>query len=149
MNLSLLLSTSKTSRTFRQLAPILFFAVSRLIRIWPGSEAYRFSLRHLQTPSFAMPLWVFLTKTAKSQFVSKNSDLSPAHRPRAASNRLTNSWRSTPSPISNAVLCQIMHRINQMTQVATESIEFPDHQNIAGAKGLERGIKAGTSIQPS
>ena len=40
--------------------------------------------------------WVFLTKTAKSQFVSNNSDLSPAPRrpTAAASKRLTNSWRA-------------------------------------------------------
>ena len=46
---------------------------------------------------------VFLTKTAKSQFLSKNSALRPPPRqplPRAASNRLTNPWRSTPSRIS-------------------------------------------------
>jgi hypothetical protein len=48
---------------------------------------------------------------------------------------------------ANTLLCQIVHRINQMTQVAAESIEFPDHQSIARAKGFERGIKAGASIQ--
>jgi hypothetical protein len=50
---------------------------------------------------------------------------------------------------ANALLCQIVHRINQMTQVAAESIEFPDYQSIARAKGFERRIKAGSSIQPS
>jgi hypothetical protein len=29
---------------------------------------------------------------------------------------------------ANTLLCQIVHRINQVTQVAAESIEFPDHQ---------------------
>jgi hypothetical protein len=47
---------------------------------------------------------------------------------------------------ANTLLCQIVHRINQMTQVAPESIQFPDHQSIVCAKGFERGIKAGTSI---
>jgi len=50
---------------------------------------------------------------------------------------------------ANTLLCQIVHCINQMTQVAAESIEFPDYRSIAPAKGFERGIKAGTSIQPS
>jgi hypothetical protein len=50
---------------------------------------------------------------------------------------------------ANTLLCQIVHRINQVTQVAAEPIEFPDHQSIARAKGFEPGIKAGTSIQPS
>jgi len=49
---------------------------------------------------------------------------------------------------ANTLLCQIVHRINQMTQVAAESIEFPDNQSIALAKSFERGINAGTSIQP-
>jgi hypothetical protein len=49
---------------------------------------------------------------------------------------------------ANALLCQIVHRIHQMTQVAAESIEFPDNQGIARAKSFERGFKAGTSIQP-
>ena len=50
---------------------------------------------------------------------------------------------------ANALRSQIVHRINQMTQVTAESIEFPDYQSIASAKGFERGIKAGTSVQPS
>jgi hypothetical protein len=37
---------------------------------------------------------------------------------------------------ANTPFCQIVHRINQMTQVAAESIEFPDHQSIAPAKGF-------------
>ncbi len=34
---------------------------------------------------------------------------------------------------ANTLLCQIVHRINQMTQVAAKSIEFPDHQSIVCA----------------
>jgi hypothetical protein len=49
---------------------------------------------------------------------------------------------------ADTVLCQIVHRINQMTQIAAESIEFPDHQGIARAKGFERDVKAGASIEP-
>ena len=50
---------------------------------------------------------------------------------------------------ANTLFCQIVHRIHQMTEVAAKSIEFPDHQRIAPAKGFERGIKAGASIQSS
>ena len=48
---------------------------------------------------------------------------------------------------ANTPLSQIVHRINQMTQVAAESIKSPDHQS--RAKGFKRGTKAGTGIQPS
>jgi hypothetical protein len=43
------------------------------------AQLARFSLR--QSGNSSRPFWVFLTKTAKSQFVSKNSDLSPAAAP--------------------------------------------------------------------
>jgi hypothetical protein len=41
---------------------------------------------------------------------------------------------------ANTLLCQIMHRINQMTQVPAESVEFPDHKSIAHAKGSDAEV---------
>jgi hypothetical protein len=58
-----------------------------------------------------------------------------------------------PAPVSTfnptPPVTQIFDRIDQMAQVATKSIKFPQHECVAGLDRLETGRKAWTVVTPA
>jgi hypothetical protein len=47
---------------------------------------------------------------------------------------------------SDAARIKIMHDVDQMTEIATEPIEFPHNEGIARADRFETGVEAGTVV---